>query len=149
MATSPFPVRVQHVHSRSDRLGYEAFMDGSVSFMASVGRDEFSAELRTAVVKKASALLTSVRCSSGHSAELLSVRQAWSDMDHSSWRGQQKAGPTLALVTALRRAHDEAEAPVLWPTPQEALEEHRRTKKRRGDSSDERDYRRGNGGSGG
>ena len=77
------------------------------------------------------------------------MRQAWSDMDHSSWRGQQKAGPTLALVTALRRAHDEAEAPVLWPTPQEALEEHRRTKKWRGDSSDERDYRRGNGGSGG
>ena len=37
-------------------------------------------------------------------------------MDHSSWSGQKKAGPTLALVTALRRAHDEAKAPVLWPT---------------------------------
>ena len=87
-------------------------MDGIVSFMASAERNDFSAELRTAVVKKASALLASVRRSSGHSPELLSVRQAWSDMDHSSWRGQQKAGPTLALVAALRRAHDEAEAPV-------------------------------------
>ena len=113
MATSPSPVRVQHVHSRSDRLGDDAFMDGSVSFMASLERDEFAAELRTAVVKKASSLLTSFRRSSGHSAELLSVRQAWSDMDHSSWRGQQKAGPTLALVTTLRRAHVETEAPVL------------------------------------
>ena len=149
MTTSPSPVRVQHVHSRSDRLGDEAFMDVSVSFMTSVERDEFSAELRTAVVKKASSLLTSVRRSSGHSAELLSVRQAWSDMDHSSWRGQQKAGPTLALVTAFRRAHDEAEAPVMWPTLQEALEEHRRTKKQPGDRRDERDYRRGDGGSGG
>ena len=77
------------------------------------------------------------------------MRQAWSDMDHSSWRGQQKAGPTLALVTALRRAHDATDTPVLWPTPQEAREELHRTKKRRGDSRDERDYRRGDGGSGG
>ena len=93
--------------------GTKPLMDGSVSFIASVERDKFSAELRTAVVKKASAFLTSVRRSTGHSAELLSVRQARSDMDHSSWRGQQKAGPNLALVTALRRAHDEVEAPVL------------------------------------
>ena len=55
-------------------------------------------------------------------------------MDHSSWSGQQKAGPTSALVTALGRAHDETEAPVLWPTPLEALEELRRTKERRGDT---------------
>ena len=84
--------------------------------------------LRTAVVAKASALLTSVRCLSFHSPELLSVWQAWSDMDHSSWRGQQKAGPTLTLVATLRRAHDDTEAPVLWPTEQEAREELRRTK---------------------
>ena len=30
MTNSPSPVRVQHVHSRSDRLRDEAFMDGSV-----------------------------------------------------------------------------------------------------------------------
>ena len=30
---------------------------------------------------------------------------------------------------------------MLWPTPQEAVEELRRTKKRRGDSCDERGYR--------
>ena len=96
--------------------------------MASATRVEFSAELRTAVVDKASALLTSVRRTSFHSPELLSVRQAWSDMDHSSWLGQQKATPTLDLVTALRRAHDETQAPELWPTPQEAQEELRRTK---------------------
>ena len=128
VATFPSPVRAQPVHSRSDRLGDEAFMDSSVSFMASAGRHEFSTEMRTAVVRKASALLTSVRRSSFQSPELLSVRQAWSDMDNSSWQGQQEAGPTLALVTALRRAHDATETPVLWPTPQEALEELRRTK---------------------
>ena len=65
-ATSPSTVRVQHVHSRSVRLG-DAFLDGNISFMASAERDEFSAELRTAVVQKASALLTSVRRSSFHS----------------------------------------------------------------------------------
>ena len=85
VATSPSPARVQHLHSRSERRGDEAFFDGSVSYMASAARDEFSAELRTAVVAKASALLTSVRRSSFHSPELLSVQQAWSDMDHSSW----------------------------------------------------------------
>ena len=106
-------MRVQHVHSRSERLGDEAFLDGSVSYMASTAHVEFSAELRTVVVGKASALLTSVRRTSFHSPELLSVRQAWSDMDHGSWLGQQEAAPTLALVAALRRAHDEVEAPVL------------------------------------
>ena len=64
--TSSSGVRVQHVHSRSVRLG-DAFLDGNISFMASAERDEFSAELRTAVVQKASALLTSVRRSSFHS----------------------------------------------------------------------------------
>ena len=94
-------------------------------------------------IRKASALLTSVRWTSFHSPELLSVRQAWSDMDHNSWLEQQKAAPTLDLVTALRRAHDETQAPVLWPTPQEAQEELHGTKKRCGDSRDQRGYRRG------
>ena len=49
VATSPSPVRAQPVHSRSDRLGDKAFMDGSVSFMASAGRHEFTTEMRTAV----------------------------------------------------------------------------------------------------
>ena len=80
VATFPSPVRAQPAHSRSDRLGDEAFMDSSVSFMASAGRHEFTTEMRTAVVRKASALLTSVRRSSFQSPELLSVRQAWSDM---------------------------------------------------------------------
>ena len=128
VATSTSPVRVCHVHYRSERPGNEAFFDGSVSYMASAELNEVSAELRTAAVKKAPALLTSVRCSSFQSPGLLSVRQAWSDTDHSSWSGQQKGGPTLALIIALRRAHDETETPVLWPTPQEAQEELRRTK---------------------
>ena len=115
--TPPPPARVLHVHSPSERLGDEAFLDGSASFMASSARVEFSAELRTAVVAKASALLTSVGRTSSHPPELLPVRQAWSNMDHSSWLSQQKAAPTLDLVTALRMAHDEAQAPVLWPTP--------------------------------
>jgi len=76
------------------------------------------------------------------------VRQAWSAIDHSSWRGQLKAGPTLALVTALRRAHDAAGTPVYWPTPQEAQEELRRAKKRRGGTRDGRSHRREDGGDG-
>ena len=80
-------------------------MDGRVSFMASSARVEFSAKLRTAVVAKASALLKSVRRTSMHPPELLSVRQAWSKMDLSSWQGQLTAVPTLGLVTALRLAH--------------------------------------------
>ena len=37
-------------------------------------------------------------------------------MDHSSWQGQLTAAPTLGLVTALRLAQDEAQAPMLRPT---------------------------------
>ena len=41
VATSLSPARVQHVHSRSERLGDEAFFDGIVSYMVSAGRVEF------------------------------------------------------------------------------------------------------------
>ena len=121
-ATPPPPVRVQHVHSRSERPGDDAFLDDSVSFMAASARVEFSATLPTAVVAKAPARLTSVRRTSMHPPELLSVRQAWSKMDHSSWQGQPWAAPTLNLMTALRMVHDKAQAPVLCPTPQEEQE---------------------------
>ena len=104
--------------------------------MASQLRHEFKTDLGTAVFETAAQLLTSVRHTSLQAPELLSVRQAWSAIDHSSWRGQLKAGPTLALVTALRRAHDAADAPVFWPTPQEAQEELSRAKKRRGGTRD-------------
>ena len=87
--------------------------------MASSARVEFSAKLRTAVVAKASALLTSVRRTWMHPPELLSLRQAWSKMDHSSWQDQLRAAPTLDLVTALRLA--QAQAPMLWPTPTAAI----------------------------
>ena len=80
---------------------------------------EFLVKLRAAVVANASALLTSVRKASLHAPELLSVRQAWSKVDHSSWQGQLRAAPTFDLVTALSLAHDKAKAPMLWPTPQE------------------------------
>ena len=60
VAPSPSPVRMRDVHSRSARLGDEAFLDGSVSYMASEKRHFFAAELWTAVVETASALLTSV-----------------------------------------------------------------------------------------
>ena len=48
---------------------------------------------------KASVLRTSVRRTSRHPPELLSVRQAWSKMGHSSWQGRLRAAPTLDLVT--------------------------------------------------
>ena len=89
--------------------------------MASSARVEFSAKLGAAVVGKASALLTSVRRTSLHPPEVLSVRQVWSTMDNSSWQGQLRAAPSLDLVTALRMAHDEAQDTGLWPTPQLSL----------------------------
>ena len=39
-------------------------------------------------------------------------------MDHSTWQGPMRAAPTLALVKALRLAHDEVQDTVLWPTPE-------------------------------
>ena len=114
-------MRVQYAHSRSEGPGDEAFLDGNVSFMASSVRVEFSAKLRTAVVAKASALLTLVRRTWRHPPELLSVRQAWSKMDHSSWQDQLRAAPTLDLVTALRLAHDEAQAPHVAANPDLSL----------------------------
>ena len=93
VAPSPSPVRVRDVQSRSARMGDEDFLDGSVSYMASVKRHEFAADLRTEVIETASALLTSVRLSYFKSPELLSVRQAWSDMDHSSNRRRDQRWP--------------------------------------------------------
>ena len=117
VASSTAPVPVPDVHSRSVRMGDEAFFEGSVAFMASQLRHEFRTDLGTAVFDSAAQLLTSVRQTSSQAPELLSVRQAWSAIDHSSWRGQLQAGPTLALVTALRRAHDAAGAPVFLADP--------------------------------
>ena len=71
-------------------------------------------------------------------------------MDRSKWKGQQTAAPTLALVNALRLAHDYAWETVLWPTPEEEQEERRRTNKQHGDSRDRRmdDHRGGVGSEG-
>ena len=55
------------------------------------------------------------------------MEQVWSTMDSSSYQGQKRAAPTLALVKALRLTHDGAHDPVLWPTPEEDLEERRPT----------------------
>ena len=52
VAPSPSPVRVRDVYSRSARMGDDDFMDGSVSFMASAERHEFTTEVRTAVVQR-------------------------------------------------------------------------------------------------
>ena len=112
-------------------------MKGSVEYMASSPRD-LSSKLAASVVKTASALVSLVTKASLHGADDLSVERAWSTMDNSSYQGQKRADPTLALVKALRLAHDEAHDPVLWPTPEEELEERRRSKKRRGDSRDHR-----------
>ena len=74
VAASPSQVTVGDVHSRSARLGDEAFLEGSVSYMASQLRHKFTTDLGTAVVEKASKLLKSVRLSSFQAPELLSVR---------------------------------------------------------------------------
>ena len=83
VASSPSQVTVRDVHSRSARLGDEAFLESSVSYMASQLRHGFTTDLGTVVFEKASELLQSVRLSSFQAPDLLSVRQAWSDIDHS------------------------------------------------------------------
>ena len=76
VASSPSQVTVRDVHSRLARLGDEAFLEGSVSYMASQLRHEFTTSLGTVVFEKASELLQSVRLSSFQAPDLLSVRQA-------------------------------------------------------------------------
>ena len=70
-------------------------------------------------------------------------------MDFSSYVGQTRAARALALVKALRMAHNEAPGLVLWPTPEEELAEHTRGKQRRSDTRDRGDRTRGGGGFGG
>ena len=124
-------------------------MSCSVQYMATTPRVEFSADLAEAVVAAATILLTSERRSSFR-AENLSVGVVWARRDNNSAFGQMRRAPALALVKALRLAHDDAPYPVLWPTPQEALEGRRATKQRRGGSSRDRgDRNRGGGISGG
>ena len=82
VASSPSQTPLRNVHSRSARQGGEAFLDGSVSYMASRLRHAFTSDLGSAVFEKATELSTSVRLTSFRATELLSVRQAWSDMDH-------------------------------------------------------------------
>ena len=92
VALSPSPVRMRDVHSRSARMGDEDFLDGSVSYMASVKRHEFAADLRTEVIETASALVTSVRLSSFKSPELLLVRQASHQQELRRFEGRQSYG---------------------------------------------------------
>ena len=77
-ATASPTVRNQGVNSRSERPGDADFLDGSVQFMASSPRKEFSTELGSAVIAKASNLLPSVMKTSLPPPELLSARRAWS-----------------------------------------------------------------------
>ena len=133
-ATLP-PARPLDVASQESRPGDKAFMMGSVQYMATTPRVEFSADLAEAVVAAAMALLTSERRSS-FKAEDTSIGAVWARRKNNSAFGQVRRAPTLALVKALTLAHDDAPDPVLWPTPKEALERRRATQQRRGDSRD-------------
>ena len=84
--------------------------------MASAPRVEFSPALATAVVKTASAFLTSERPASWQ-VDALSVETSWTRMDNTPFAGQTRAAPALALVKALLMAHDEAPDLVFWPNP--------------------------------
>ena len=85
--------------------------------MASSARVEFSAKLRTAVVAKASALLTSVRRTSMHPPELLSVRQAWSKIDHSSCAGSAEGSTNPRSGHSPEVGPRRGPGPMLRPTP--------------------------------
>ena len=90
-----------NVYSRCQRPGDEEFFHASVTCIASMPLVEVSPEFRTAVVDNASALLQSVRRTSLPTAELLSAERAWGRMDNTSYLGQKRAAPNLALVFAL------------------------------------------------
>ena len=145
---TPSPARPLGVASQETRPGDDVFMSSSVQYMATTSRVNFSAHLAEALIAAATALLTSERRSS-FKAEDLWVGVVWARRDNSSAFGQMRRAPTLALVNALRLAHDDAPDPVLWPTPKEALEGRRSTKQRHGGSRDRGDRNRGGGNSGG
>ena len=106
----------QGVASQRLRPGDDAGFKGSVACMASAPWVVFSPPLATAVVETVSALLLSERPAS-RQADALSVQAAWAHMDCTSYARQTRAAPTLALVKALRMAHDEVPDPVFWPKP--------------------------------
>ena len=116
---TPSLARPLGVAPQEARSGDDAFMSGSVQYMATTPRVEFSAHLAaavitaaTALIAAATALLTSERRSS-FKAEDISVGAVWARRDNSSAFGQMRRAPTLALVKALRLAHDDAPDPVL------------------------------------
>ena len=114
---APSPsTRPKGVASQRLRPGDDAFFKGSVAYMESAPRVEFSPALATAVVETASALLTSETPASWQ-VDALSVGTAWTRMYCTPYAGQTRTAPTLALVKALRMAHDEALNPVFWPNP--------------------------------
>ena len=82
--TPPRSTGPDGVHSRFKLPGDEAFFHASVACRASTPRAEFSPEFKTAVIDYASALLQSVRRTSLQTAELLSVKRTWADIDNSS-----------------------------------------------------------------
>ena len=108
--------RPQGVASQQPRPGDDAFFKGSVAFTASAPRVDVSSALATTVVETASALLTLERPASRRE-DAVSVEAAWAHMDCTSYAGKTRAAPTLALVKALRMAHDEAPDPVFWSNP--------------------------------
>ena len=76
-------------------------MSGSVQYIATTPRVEFSADLAEAVVAAATVLPASERRSS-FKAEDLWVGAVWARRDNTSTFGQMRRAPTLALVKALR-----------------------------------------------
>ena len=144
---TPPPARPLGVASQETRPGDDPFVSNSVQYMSTTPRVELSADLGEAGVAAAT-VLTSERRSSFR-AECLSVGAVWARRDNNSAFGQIRRATTLALIKALRLAHDDAPDPVLWPTQNEALEGRRATKKRCGGSRDRGDRNRGGGISGG
>ena len=84
--------------------------------MESAPKVEISPALAIAMVRTASALITSERPASWQ-VDALSVEAAWTRMDYTPYAGQTRAALTLALVRTLLMAQDEAPAPVLWVNP--------------------------------
>ena len=117
-------------------------MSGSVQYMSTSPRAEFSVDLAEAVVAAATVFLASQRQSSFR-AENLSVGAVWARLDNNSAFAQMRRAPTLAFVKVSRLALDNAPDPVLWPTPKKALEGRRATEQRRGGSRNQGDRNRG------
>lgn len=126
--TNPPPSsRLPNAYSGVPQPGDDRFRNDIVACMvSSLRRPKFDSELGNTVVSKARNLVNHVKITSLQKQELLSVDGAWEPINSNTYQGQLEGAPILALVTALRVTHPDANDPVFWPTLEENSDIQRR-----------------------